>query len=278
MVSEIRPQVENFKATGKIIGFVPTMGTLHRGHLSLIERARNECDVVIASIFVNPTQFNDTMDFESYPRNIDTDLELLRNAGCDIAFVPEYSEIYPRPDTTPYHFGAIEERFEGAHRPGHFKGVGMVVRRFFEIIKPHKAYFGLKDYQQVMVIKSLVKQFNLNVEIAAAPTKREADGLAMSSRNLLLSPSQRKAASRIYQVLDEVRNRASKTDIGELIVWATNEIDREPELKTEYFEIAHPATLEPIADLKNAQQAIALVAVKTGRVRLIDNLEFFVKR
>lgn len=257
------------------MGLVPTMGALHQGHVSLIERARSECDVVVVSIFVNPTQFNDPQDFDNYPRNIESDLEILHNAGCDIAFVPEYAEIYPKPDLTDYHFGALEERYEGAHRPGHFRGVGMVVRRFFEIVAPHKAYFGLKDYQQVLVIKSLVKQYNLNVEIVASPTKREKDGLAMSSRNQLLNDAQRKAAAEIYRVMDGAKLQAGHADANELKAWATKEIDKQPELQVEYFEIAHPETLEPINSFDHADRAIVLVAVRAGKVRLIDNYELF---
>ncbi len=251
------------------------MGALHQGHGSLVKQARAECDLVVASIFVNPTQFNDPGDFNNYPRSTAADVDLLRDAGCDIAFTPAYDEIYPVPDVTKYYFGEIERRFEGAHRPGHFRGVGMVVRRLLEIIQPDKAYFGLKDYQQIMVIKSLVSQFNLDVEIVAVPTIREDDGLAMSSRNQLLSPQERIIAPEIYRVLQEAGNRSGTHDVNQLSEWVENEINQHSHLSLEYFAIADPDTLQPVTNLEQASHAIALIAVRAGKIRLIDNLQLF---
>lgn len=275
IISEIRQHIHNAKSTGKIVGLVPTMGALHQGHASLIERARAESDVVIVSIFVNPTQFNEQQDFQNYPRTMTSDLDLLEKAGCDIAFVPDHSEVYPTPDRTEYNFKFLESRLEGALRPGHFRGVAMVVRRFFEIVTPHKAYFGLKDYQQVMVIKSLVKQYDLKVEIVTVPTVREEDGLAMSSRNRLLSPAHRAKAAEVYRVLKSVRETSGNSDIAGLTEWAEKEINQHPELQLEYFDIADPDTLEPISDLRKTPHALALIAVRAGQIRLIDNLQLF---
>jgi pantoate--beta-alanine ligase len=273
--SDIQLQVLNAANDQKIVGFVPTMGALHRGHLSLIERARAECDFIVASIFVNPTQFNDSGDFDRYPRHLTADIDLLNDAGCDVVFTPTHQEIYPTPDNTPYDFGEIEKRFEGEFRPGHFRGVAMVVRRFFEIVKPHKAYFGLKDFQQVMVIQSLVKQFNLGVEVVAVPTTREPDGLAMSSRNELLTDAHRRAAPEIYRILKACKQQIAENSIDEISNWVGTELSKRDTLKLEYFCIADAATLKPLENKNSTKHAVALIAVKAGDVRLIDNLQLF---
>lgn len=274
-VQEIQAFVAAAKTAGKTVGFVPTMGALHRGHLSLVSQALAECDVVVVSVFVNPTQFNEQQDFKNYPRTAHEDVSLLKSTGCHAVFMPEFSEVYPVPDNTPYDFGRVETLFEGAQRPGHFKGVGMVVRRLLNIVTPTKAYFGLKDFQQVMVIRSLVKQYNIEVEIVAAPTIREDDGLAMSSRNQLLSDEQRKQAPEIYRTLQNIKKRARSATVAQLVSFAQDEINSNPELELEYLGIADPENLEPITDLQTAQHAIALIAVRTGAVRLIDNLHLF---
>lgn len=274
-VDEIRRAIENARTSGKIVGLVPTMGALHYGHVSLIRHALDSCDVVVVSIFVNPTQFNEPQDFQNYPRNLEADLEILRDAGCHLAFVPEFEDVYPEPDNTHYDFGHLETNYEGAHRPGHFRGVAMVVRRFFEIIQPDKAFFGLKDYQQVQVIQELVKQFQLNISIEPMPTIREKDGLAMSSRNRLLSVDQRDQAANIYRVLKEIREKAKNVDIAGLTKWVQQEIDQYSELELEYFGIAEPNGLTPIENLRETPHAIALIAVWAGNIRLIDNLQLF---
>ncbi len=273
--SEIGQQVQNAKSTGKIVGLVPTMGALHQGHVSLVKQARRECDLVVVSIFVNPTQFNDPQDFSNYPRDLDSDLKILNEAGCDIAFTPDYPEVYPAPDDSQYVFGDLESRFEGAHRPGHFRGVGMVVRRFLEIVQPDKAFFGLKDFQQLMIIKSLVQQFNLKVQVIEVPTIREEDGLAMSSRNQLLSPGERANASEIFRVLQHVKFMSQEKSVNQLSDWVSGKINHNNDLSLEYFAIADPESLQPITDLKQASHAIALIAVRAGKVRLIDNLQLF---
>ena len=273
--SEIGQQVHNAKSTGKIVGLVPTMGALHQGHVSLVTQARRECDLVVVSIFVNPTQFNDPQDFSNYPRDLTTDVQILKQAGCDIAFTPGYDEVYPTPDDRQYFFGDLETRFEGAHRPGHFRGVGMVVRRFLEIVQPDKAFFGLKDFQQLMIIKSLVQQFHLNVQVVEVPTIREEDGLAMSSRNQLLSSAERSNASAIYRTLQHVKSMSQEQSVNQLSDWVRANINRHDNLNLEYFAIADPESLQPIAELQNASHAIALIAVRAGNVRLIDNLQLF---
>lgn len=257
------------------MGFVPTMGALHSGHLSLIEKAKAECDFVLASIFVNPTQFNDKRDFDHYPRNLSRDLSLLNDSGCDLVFTPAQEEMYPQADTIEYHFGGIEQQLEGAFRPGHFQGVAMVVRRFFEIIRPHKAFFGWKDFQQVLVIRSLVKQYNLGVEIVAVPTSRENDGLAMSSRNQLLSPKQRLAAPLIYKVLQGCKKRIQQESMPNISRWLKSQFEQNTELDLEYFEVVDPDTFQPIMRHTDAPHAVALIAVRAGSVRLIDNLELY---
>lgn len=274
-VGEVQNLVSNARTAGKIVGLVPTMGALHDGHLTLVHRATEACDLTVVSIFVNPTQFNEAQDFNAYPRTVDQDVRLLEDTGCQVVFHPPHQEVYPKPDQTTYAFGALETRYEGAHRPGHFSGVGMVVKRLFEIVQPHKAFFGLKDYQQVLVIRSLVHQFNLGVEVVAVPTVREPDGLAMSSRNLLLGEEERREAAEIYRVLVAVKAKSRNLTPTDLIDYATAQIDAQKHLSVEYFGIADPDTLAPIEDLQSADHAIALTAVRAGQVRLIDNLQLF---
>lgn len=252
------------------------MGSLHSGHFTLVQQARSECDLVVVSIFVNPTQFNDPGDFEKYPRDVKSDLRKLEKTGCDFVFLPSKEEIYPEPDTTDYSFGVLDSVGEGAHRPGHFRGVAMVVRRLFDIVKPARAYFGLKDYQQVAVIKHLVRKFNMGVEIVPVDTVREDDGLAMSSRNQLLSPEAREQASEIYRTLKAARERYTEFTPDTLEEWVKQNIESKTDLELEYFTVADAERMEPIADFNNAtESAVGLIAVKAGGVRLIDNIKLF---
>ncbi len=256
----------------KNAGFVPTMGALHEGHLKLVEHARKENDIVICSIFVNPTQFNNPKDLEKYPRMPEKDALLLEKENCDIAFIPSSKEIYPEKDRTNYDFGEIENVMEGKFRPGHFKGVGMVVKRLFEIVKPDNAYFGLKDYQQYLVIKKLVNQFNLNVNVIGCPTVREKDGLAMSSRNLRLSEEQRKAAPIIFESLKYIKNHFSSKSIPGWKEWFKSQINRFPALDVEYIEIADAETLMPVKNSNESKNIVVCTAVFAGEIRLIDNI------
>ncbi len=270
--AELKSIVNNFRSQGKIIGFVPTMGALHQGHISLVKRAKSECNVVISSIFVNPTQFNDKKDLEKYPRTYNKDAEMLQNVTCDILFYPSEKEIYPEPDTRVFDFGNLGNVMEGSQRPGHFNGVAQVVSRLFNIVQPHKAYFGEKDFQQLAIIKQLVKQLSITVQIIPCPTLREADGLAMSSRNVRLSPEERKAAPLIAQTLFKVKELYATKTIKELSTFAKQQIGTQKLMELEYFEIVNATTLQP-ADTKGAAgENVACIALRMGSTRLIDNI------
>jgi pantoate--beta-alanine ligase len=270
--SELRDELDVFAIQNGKIGFVPTMGALHKGHVELVLQAVKENDFIVASIFVNPTQFNNPEDLKKYPRMPEKDIEMLENAGCNFVFLPEYEEVYPAIDKTVYNFGLLESVMEGKFRPGHFKGVGMVVKRLFEIVKPTNAYFGLKDYQQFLVIKSLVEQFNIPVNIIGCPTVREKDGLAMSSRNLRLSKQQREFAPVIYDSLAFIKQHFKEKSVEKWRLWFEDRIIQTPELELEYFEIANANTLEIIADNVIGLPKVACAAVFAGDVRLIDNI------
>lgn len=274
-VSALQRAIDNEISAQKIVGLVPTMGALHDGHLSLVKLARSQCDFVVISIFVNPTQFNESQDFASYPRTPEADVAFLENSGCHAIFLPDYESVYPKPDETRYDFGHLELLFEGKFRPGHFKGVAMVVRRLFELVKPHKAYFGLKDFQQVMVVKAMVKQFKLPVEIVGAPTIRESDGLAMSSRNRLLSSAERTKAILIIKVLTGIQQRTINEDISEALSWGRNKFTEDADFELEYLSVVNAENLEPIKSKHAAKHAVALVAARLGNVRLIDNLQLY---
>lgn len=254
------------------VGFVPTMGALHEGHLSLVERARRECDAVVVSIFVNPTQFNDAKDLETYPRTEGKDLSLLEKTGVDWVFAPPVHEIYPEPDVRRFDFGGLDKGMEGAHRPGHFNGVAQVVSRLLDIVRPERAYFGEKDFQQLAIIDLLVRQLRLPVEVVGCPIIRDADGLAKSSRNLLLTPTARAAAPDIYRVLSQGASLArGNYTVAQIQGLIASHIDQNPELETEYVEIVHALTLEPTLEWSNAPLRCC-VAVRAGNVRLIDNV------
>jgi len=256
----------------KRIGFVPTMGALHQGHLALVKRAKAENDFVIVSVFVNPIQFNNKEDLLKYPRTLEKDAALLQTVGCDAIFAPEEKEMYPEPDTTIYDFGQLVTVMEGKFRPGHFNGVAIVVKRLFDIVQPDNAYFGEKDYQQLQIIKSLVKQKMIPVAIIPCPIVRETDGLAMSSRNMQLTAEERNLAPFIYQTLQLAKEKASKLSPAELTIWVLQQIESNAFLKPEYFEIADTTTLLPITDWKDCEHAIGCIAVFLGKVRLIDNI------
>ncbi len=259
----------------KSIGFVPTMGSLHLGHLSLVKEASQQTDSVFVSIFVNPAQFDDPSDLEKYPRNLKKDLELLSEyEKIDVVFAPEINEMYPEPDKRIFNFGYLENIMEGQKRPGHFNGVAQIVSKLFEMVQPHKAFFGQKDFQQLVIIKNLVRQLNMNIEIVSCPIIRESDGLAMSSRNQLLNPEERKHAVQISKVLAEASLKASEMNVDNLKEWITFTLNKDPLIRVEYFEIVDPLKLIPVRDIKQPGNKVGCIAVKIGKVRLIDNLIF----
>lgn len=267
---------------GCSIGFVPTMGALHNGHLSLIRRARIENDFVVCSIFVNPIQFTNKEDLEKYPRTFDSDYNLLENEGCDMIFVPEVDEIYPNNDepVTVYDLDGLDKPMEGVFRPGHFQGVCVVVHKLFNIINPKKAYFGEKDYQQLAIIRHMARSLKLAVEIVGCPIVRNEDGLAMSSRNMRLSSSERQVAPLIYKTLLQAKHQIETlTEINitpfQLKQWISEQISSDPFLKPEYVEIVNKITLQPVNDWNESKDLIVCVAVFDGSVRLIDNIVLF---
>ncbi len=282
-VAALGEAVNAAKAEGKSIGLVPTMGALHEGHLSLIRRAKEENDVVFVSVFVNPIQFNNKEDLAKYPRTVDADCEKLESVGCDYVFLPTVEEMYPEPVKEEYHFGPLEEVMEGPQRPGHFSGVAVVVRRLFDLVKPVRAYFGEKDYQQLAIIRNLIEQIHYDIEIVPCPIVRADDGLALSSRNMRLSPAARAMAPAIYETLQQAVEMVEYEDVEEVKEWVLETLasfhEVNPELcpddlkfEPEYFEIVDAKTLQPIEDWEDAAQngAVGCIAVWLNGVRLID--------
>ena len=268
---ELVNRLSEIREMGRI-GFVPTMGALHNGHLTLVERAVFENDNVVVSIFVNPTQFNDDADLERYPRNLDVDMKILQTTGCNIVFAPSVEDIYPNPDTRIFDFNGLDSVMEGRFRPGHFNGVAQVVSRLFDIVKPDKAYFGLKDFQQLAIIKQMIRQLQLNVEIVPCPIVREKNGLAMSSRNELLSGEERKNAAIIYETLTNAVKLTGKLSVIQLVQWIKDQINNNPYMDVEYIEIVDENYLHPVNDWHHDVKIIACIAVWCGKVRLIDNM------
>ncbi|WP_321289530.1 pantoate--beta-alanine ligase [uncultured Sunxiuqinia sp.] len=273
-ITELQAIIDQEKKEGKTIGFVPTMGALHNGHISLVETATQQSNYVIVSIFVNPTQFNDKKDLINYPRTLERDLKLLDKTSCNLVFSPDTNTMYPEEDKRQFNFGQLETVMEGQFRPGHFNGVAQVVSKLFEIVKPDKAFFGLKDFQQLVIIKALVKQLNLPIEIVPCPIVRENDGLAMSSRNQRLTEEQRHNASHIYKTLCEARNKAHIMSVKELKRWVTETINQNEFLEEEYFEISDDEQLNTINDWNSPLNKVGCIAVQCGEVRLIDNIVF----
>jgi pantoate--beta-alanine ligase len=262
------------RAQGKSIGFAPTMGALHKGHIALIEKSKSICDITISSIFVNPTQFNDASDFEKYPVTIGGDILLLENAGCDIVFLPSLSEIYPNgfKDHVHYDIGEIEFVLEGKFRPGHFQGVCQVVHRLLDIVQPDKLFMGQKDFQQCIVVKRLVQLINSPAEVVTVATHREASGLAMSSRNLRLSEQQKIQAAGISKMLQYIKANLTATSFAALELYATNYLLVSGFDKVDYVSIADADTLRKETNLIEGRKLVALIAAFIGEVRLIDNI------
>ena len=263
--------IQGQKANGKQIGLVPTMGALHKGHLSLIHKSSSENDITIASIFVNPIQFNNSTDLAKYPRTLEVDTEMLDGVGCHAVFCPSTEEMYQAQPRISLDFGALDKTLEGKFRPGHFSGVGIVVAKLFNILQPDRAYFGLKDFQQFLVVTQLVRDLSFPVKLVGCDIVRESDGLAMSSRNQRLSPDERKRAMLLNQVLRECQKQLSSKDLF-LIKADANKFLAESNIRLEYLELAHRETLEILSQYSPATPSILLIAAYVGEVRLIDNL------
>ncbi len=276
-VAELKTKLNKAREAGSI-GLVPTMGALHDGHLSLIQRARKENDTVVVSVFVNPTQFNNPTDLVTYPRTEDADVALLEKAGVDYAFIPTVEEIYPEPDTRVFDLGPVAEVMEGAMRPGHFNGVAQIVSKLFDFTRPTRAYFGEKDFQQIAVIRKMVELEGFDLEIVDCPIKREADGLAMSSRNVRLTPEQRAIAPAIHSTLENSLSWAQDHTVEQTKSYVIDELNSKPQLRVEYYEIVDALTMQPISDWKDASQAVGCVTVFCGEVRLIDNIKYPAKK
>jgi pantoate--beta-alanine ligase len=260
------------RAQGKIVGFVPTMGALHEGHLSLIRRVKAQADLVVVSIFVNPTQFNSSEDLANYPRNLPGDADVLAREGVDFLFAPEPEEMYPPGAQTFVEVAGLSDKLEGKSRPGHFRGVATVVTKLLAIVQPHIAAFGQKDAQQALVIKTLVRDLMFGVEVLVLPTKREEDGVAMSSRNTLLTPEQRRAAAAIPRALEAAKSAlsAGERDPGRILAAAKDVIEDEPLLKLDYLELVDTERLDPVP--KAHGDMLLALAVFAGTTRLIDNI------
>ncbi|MDP4267283.1 MAG: pantoate--beta-alanine ligase [Bacteroidota bacterium] len=277
-VNELKEYIAKQKEKNLCIGFVPTMGALHAGHLSLIKKAGEENDIVVCSIFVNPEQFNDPVDFQNYPRDLNLDISKFKGIKCDAVFIPSVEEIYPKSDNPEQEpeldFGFLDKIMEGQYRPGHFNGVVKVVRRLLNLVTPDNAYFGEKDFQQFLIIKKMVELLNIPVNIVSCAIVREYDGLAMSSRNALLNPLQRQKATFIHSTLRGAKQRKLMYSPLELRNWVINEFENDDLLSLEYFEIVEAETLKQISYWKNSIETIGCIAVKIGNVRLIDNIKF----
>lgn len=269
--NEMLQRVSKLRSEGQQIGFVPTMGALHEGHLSLVEASNKDNNITICSIFVNPTQFNDPKDFEQYPREMDRDIALLEKSGCDIVFTPSVNEVYPKADTETYQLGEISEILEGTKRPGHFNGMASVVKRFFELTKPHRAYFGLKDYQQCLVVKSLVKSYHIPVDIICCPILRENSGLAMSSRNQRLSSEGKARAAHLFNCLTTIKKASASHDISSLIKLGNDYLADHNGIELEYLEARDANTLNEASN-STSKEIVVLLAAWVEGVRLIDNM------
>ncbi|MDR1846794.1 MAG: pantoate--beta-alanine ligase [Bacteroidales bacterium] len=273
-INELIAFCENVKKEGKTKGLLPTMGALHEGHLSLLQRAKTENDVVICSIFVNPVQFNNREDLEKYPRDLEKDLHILEENGCDVAFTPSEEEVYAIEPAEKYDFGKLEQVMEGVARPGHFNGVATIVKRLFDWTQADRAYFGEKDYQQVIIIKDLVRQFAIPTKIVVCPVFRDADGLATSSRNQRLSAEKRSIAPKIHQILLKSASFTDTLSLSQIKNFVINEFKMYKDFELEYFEIVDDQSLQPVLN-KDSNGIVGCVAVWLDGVRLIDIQRYY---
>ncbi|MBR2369541.1 MAG: pantoate--beta-alanine ligase [Paludibacteraceae bacterium] len=271
-IKSLKQELEKYNS--KNVGFVPTMGALHDGHISLVKRSVEENDVTVVSVFVNPTQFNDKADLERYPRTEEADKKLLEAAGCDIVFMPQVEEMYPEEDTRVFNFGSIETVMEGKYRPGHFNGVAQIVSKLFYAVEPTRSYFGEKDFQQVAIIRDMVKQLNIPVEIIACPIIREESGLARSSRNELLSAEERKKAALISQVLSKSVNFAKEMSVEEVKNWVNDQFKSDDTFKMDYYDIVDGNSLQSVSSWDESDYIVGCIAIYCGKIRLIDNIHY----
>ena len=273
-IKDLQAELSVLKAQGKKVGLVPTMGALHAGHASLVKRSVNENEVTVVSVFVNPTQFNDKNDLVKYPRTLDADCKLLEACGATYAFAPSVEEMYPEPDTRQFSYAPLDTVMEGAFRPGHFNGVCQIVSKLFEAVKPHRAYFGEKDFQQLAIIREMVRQMQFDLEIVGCPIVREEDGLALSSRNARLSAEERENALKISQTLFKSRTFAATHTVSETLKFVEDAIAAVPGLRLEYFEIVDGNTLQKVDNWNQTSYVVGCITVFCGEVRLIDNIKY----
>ena len=273
-IKDLQAELSVLKAQGKKVGLVPTMGALHAGHASLVKRSVNENEVTVVSVFVNPTQFNDKNDLVKYPRTLDADCKLLEACGATYTFAPSVEEMYPEPDTRQFSYAPLDTVMEGAFRPGHFNGVCQIVSKLFEAVKPHRAYFGEKDFQQLAIIHEMVRQMQFDLEIVGCPIVREEDGLALSSRNARLSAEERENALKISPTLFKTRTFAATHTVSETQKFVEDAIAAAPGLRLEYFEIVDGNTLQKVGNWDQTSYAVGCITVFCGDVRLIDNIKY----
>lgn len=273
-IKDLQAELTVLRAQGKKVGLVPTMGALHVGHASLVKRSVSENGVTVVSVFVNPTQFNDKNDLAKYPRTLDADCRLLEDCGAAFAFAPSVEEMYPQPDTREFSYAPLDTVMEGAFRPGHFNGVCQIVSKLFDAIQPDRAYFGEKDFQQLAIIREMVRQMNYKLEIVGCPIVREEDGLALSSRNKRLSAQERENALNISQTLFKSRTFAASHTVSETQKMVEEAIEDAPGLRLEYFEIVDGNTLQKVNSWEDAQYVVGCITVFCGEVRLIDNIKY----
>ena len=273
-IKDLQAELSVLKAQDKKVGLVPTMGALHAGHASLVKRSVNENEVTVVSVFVNPTQFNDKNDLVKYPRTLDADCKLLEACGATYAFAPSVEEMYPEPATRQFSYAPLDTVMEGAFRPGHFNGVCQIVSKLFEAVKPHRAYFGEKDFQQLAIIREMVRQMQFDLEIVGCPIVREEDGLALSSRNARLSAEERENALKISQTLFKSRTFAATHTVGETLKFVEDAIAAVPGLRLEYFEIVDGNTLQKVDNWNQTSYVVGCITVFCGDVRLIDNIKY----
>ena len=273
-IKDLQTELSALKILGKKVGLVPTMGALHTGHASLVKRSVSENEVTVVSVFVNPTQFNDKNDLEKYPRTLKADCQLLESCGANFVFVPSVEEMYPQPDTREFTYAPLDTVMEGAFRPGHFNGVCQIVSKLFDAVRPDRAYFGEKDFQQLAIIREMVRQMQLELEIVGCPIIREVDGLAMSSRNARLSKEERENALNISRTLFKSRTFAAAHTVSETQKMVEDAIDAAPGLRLEYFEIVDGNTLQKIGSWDETSYVVGCITVFCGDVRLIDNIKY----